>query len=146
MSKAKSKSTKTTTENTEIKTTIEPPILQEANKKVAPKKAPAAKLKAVIEAKKTDEAVEKEIKTSSKKTKTAKVKVIRDSFSFPEQDYLKISELKKTCLAAGIHVKKSEILRAGLHLLTKLKLADLKKAVEHVEKVQTGRPSSSETE
>jgi len=145
MSKAKSKSTKTTTESTEIKTAIQPPILQEDDKKVA-KKAPAAKFKAVIEAKKTDETAEKEIKTASKKTKSAKVKVIRDSFSFPEHDYLKISELKKTCLAAGIHVKKSEILRAGLHLLTGLKLADLKTAVENVEKVQTGRPSTSEAE
>jgi len=145
MSKAKSKSTKTTTESTEIKTAIEPQILQEDSKKVA-KKAPAAKFKAVIEAKKTDEVVEKEIKTASKKTKNVKIKVIRDSFSFPEQDYLKISDLKKTCLAAGIHVKKSEILRAGLHLLTGLKLADLKNAVENVEKVQTGRPSTSEAE
>jgi len=77
-------------------------------------------------------------------TKKQKAKVIRDSFSFPEQDYLKISELKKTCLAAGVHVKKGEILRAGLHLLTQLNLAELKQAVEQVEKVQTGRPSSSE--
>ena len=74
-------------------------------------------------------------------TKKQKAKVIRDSFSFPEQDYLKISELKKTCLAAGVHVKKGEILRAGLHLLTQLNLAELKQAVEQVEKVQTGRPS-----
>jgi hypothetical protein len=32
--------------------------------------------------------------------KTPKTKVIRDSFSFPEHDYRKISNLKKTCLAA----------------------------------------------
>jgi hypothetical protein len=89
------------------------------------------------------ETVENDANLSNKKSKIVKVKVIRDSFSFPEQDYLKISELKKTCLAAGIHVKKGEILRAGLHLLTKLNLAELKKAVDQVEKVQTGRPTSS---
>jgi len=44
---------------------------------------------------------------SQLKTKPFKEKVIRDSFSFPEHDYLKISELKQTCLAEGIHVKKA---------------------------------------
>ena len=87
------------------------------------------------------ESFDNDAKAAVKKIKTVKVKVIRDSFSFPEQDYLKISEIKSTCLAAGIHVKKGEILRAGLHLLTKLNLDELKQAVEQVEKVQTGRPS-----
>lgn len=79
---------------------------------------------------------------SNKKHKSQKTKVIRDSFSFPEQDYRKISELKNACLSAGIHAKKSEILRAGLSLLTQLSLDELKHAIENVEKVQTGRPSS----
>ena len=90
------------------------------------------------------ETVKNDVNPSIKKSKTVKTKVIRDSFSFPEQDYLKISELKKTCLAAGIHVKKSEVLRAGLHLLTKLNLAELKEAVDQVDKIRTGRPNSSE--
>lgn len=77
----------------------------------------------------------------SKKRKPLKTKVIRDSFSFPEHDYRKISELKKAYLAAGIHVKKSEVLRAGLYLLTQLSPDELKKTIEKVEKVQTGRPS-----
>ena len=89
------------------------------------------------------EAADSEEKTSTKKRKPPKTKVIRDSFSFPEHDYRKISELKKTCLAAGIHVKKSEVLRAGLYLLTQLSLDELKQTVEKVEKVQTGRPSVS---
>lgn len=85
--------------------------------------------------------VDKEESIPVKKNKGRKIKVIRDSFSFPEQDYQKISELKKTCLAAGVHVKKSEILRAGLNLMSKLSLDELKQSVESVEKVQTGRPS-----
>ena len=90
------------------------------------------------------ETVNSAVNPSIKKSKTVKTKVIRDSFSFPEQDYLKISELKKTCLAAGIHVKKSEVLRAGLNLLTKLNLDELKDAVDQVDKIRTGRPNSSE--
>ena len=132
MTTVKPKSNKTVTEPLEIK----PPLVKEVNKKIAKKPAIKKSSEAV-------EAVEVEAKTDIKKRKNAKVKVIRDSFSFPEQDYLKISELKKTCLAAGIHVKKSEVLRAGLHLLTKLNLTELKQAVEQVEKVQTGRPTSS---
>jgi cyclopropane fatty-acyl-phospholipid synthase-like methyltransferase len=89
------------------------------------------------------ETVGSDEKTSAKKSKPQKTKVIRDSFSFPEHDYRKISELKKTCLAAGTHVKKSEILRAGLYLLTQANPDELKKAIENVEKVPTGRPSSA---
>jgi len=132
MTTVKPKSKKTVTEPHEIKA----PLVEEVSKKVFKKPSIKKSSEAV-------EAVEVEAKTDIKKRKNAKVKVIRDSFSFPEQDYLKISELKKTCLAAGIHVKKSEVLRAGLHLLTKLNLTELKQAVEQVEKVQTGRPISS---
>ena len=137
ITKQKSKKTATTPHE------IEPPIEQEVNKKES--KKPIIE-ESIIAAETTEafETVEIEAKTNNKKRKNGKAKVIRDSFSFPEQDYLKISELKKTCLAAGIHVKKGEILRAGLHLLAKLTLEELKQVVDQVEKVQTGRPSSSE--
>ena len=138
MSTIKQKSKKTATQALEI----EPSTEKKINKKVS-KKSLAAQSSEATETKETDETVEAEANPPAKKSKIVKAKVIRDSFSFPEQDYLKISELKKTCLAAGIHVKKGEILRAGLHLLTKLNLAELKKAVDQVEKVQTGRPTSS---
>ena len=138
--KPKPKSKKTAAESLEIAT--EPSIEKEANKKVS-KKSSIATLSKAAKTKKIVKTVEDEVKTPIKKRRIVKAKVIRDSFSFPEQDYLKISELKKTCLAAGIHVKKGEILRAGLHLLTKLNLAELKQAVKQVEKVKTGRPNSS---
>jgi hypothetical protein len=133
MSTTKQKSRKTATEAIEIEPSIETKI----NKKDSKKSSIAKSIEVV-------ETVENDTSPSNKKSKTVKAKVIRDSFSFPEQDYLKISELKKTCLAGGIHVKKSEILRAGLHLLTKLNLDELKIVVDEVEKVQTGRPNSSE--
>jgi len=139
MSTSKQQSKKTVAEDLEI----EPSVEKKINKKIS-KKSLAAKASEATETKETNETVEAEANPSAKKSKIVKAKVIRDSFSFPEQDYLKISELKKTCLAAGIHVKKGEILRAGLHLLTKLNLDELKKAIDQVEKVQTGRPNSSE--
>lgn len=138
MSAAKPKPKKTVVEPLEIEPSIEKGV-----SKTVSKKPSIAKSSEATETKEAVETLEIEEKTDIKKRKSAKVKVIRDSFSFPEQDYLKIAELKKTCLAAGIHVKKGEILRAGLHLLTKLNLAELTQAVEQVEKVQTGRPTSS---
>ena len=122
---------------------LEPSIETKINKKDS-KKSSIAKSSEATETNEAVKTVESDANPPIKKSKIVKAKVIRDSFSFPEQDYLKISELKKTCLAAGIHVKKGEILRAGLHLLTQLNLTELKQAVEQVEKVQTGRPNSSE--
>jgi len=140
MSTSKQQAKKTAPEDLEK---IEPSVDKKINKKVS-KKSLAAQSSEPTETKETDETVEAEANPPAKKRKIGKAKVIRDSFSFPEQDYLKISELKKACLAEGIHVKKSEILRAGLHLLTQLNLAELKTAVDQVEKIRTGRPNSSE--
>lgn len=78
--------------------------------------------------------------------KNERAKVVRDSFTFPESDYQKISELKKSCLALGVHAKKSEILRAGLVLLSQLSGEELKKTISAVEKIKTGRPLGSTAE
>lgn len=74
---------------------------------------------------------------SGKPEKTAKAKkekVIRDSFTMPKQEFEKIAELKKQCLKLGVNIKKSEILRAGLHALGKLTPQQLKIAVSKVKK------------
>jgi hypothetical protein len=118
---------------------IEPTIEKEVNKKVS-KKPSIEKSSEAFETKEAVETIENEVKTAIKKSRIVKAKVIKHRFSFPEQDYLKISELKNTCLAAGIHVKKGEILRAGLLLLTKLNLDEIKQVLEQV---QTGQPNSS---
>lgn len=75
-----------------------------------------------------------------KDSKPKKIKMVRDSYTMPENDYAKLTELKKTCLKAGVHVKKSELLRAGLTTLTKLSTAALLKTVEGLVKIKTGRP------
>jgi hypothetical protein len=77
---------------------------------------------------------------SKKDGKRKKVKMVRDSYTMPENDYAKLAELKKTCLKAGVHVKKSELLRAGLNSLSKLPTATLLKTVEDLVKIKTGRP------
>ena len=69
-----------------------------------------------------------------------KVKVIRDSFTMPQNDYERIGELKQVLLKAGLHVKKSELLRAGLQALCKLSTPQLKQAMAKMEQIKTGRP------
>ncbi len=82
-------------------------------------------------------------KPEAKKEKKQKQKVIRDSFTLPQDDYAKIAELKQVCLKAGLHVKKSELIRAGLRLLSKLDATQLHAELDALEKIKTGRPKAS---
>ena len=75
-----------------------------------------------------------------KKQTPKKVKLIRDSFSIPENDYVLFTTLKQRALAAGVDVKKSEVLRAALVTLAKLDDAALVAAIGQVERIKTGRP------
>lgn len=78
-----------------------------------------------------------------KKAKPTKMKVIRDSFTLPQDDYAKLAELKQVCLKSGLHVKKSELVRAGLRLLSRLDETQLHTEMSALEKVKTGRPKAS---
>jgi len=66
--------------------------------------------------------------------------VIRDSFTMPIVDYELIGALKKRCLALGIAIKKSEVLRAGVATLHRLSDESLVQMVATIESVRTGRP------
>lgn len=88
-------------------------------------------------------AAAKDGKKHEKSKTKSKVKIVRDSFTMPQNDYEKIAELKQACLKAGVHAKKSELLRAGLHALSKLSAAQLKRAVSQLEPVKTGRPKKA---
>ncbi|QCP51389.1 hypothetical protein FAZ95_20875 [Trinickia violacea] len=116
-----------------------PPV--KARKAAAPKKA-AAKPAEARKAKKAD-AAPAPAPAEEKARRAKKEKVVRDSFTMPKSDYAKIDELKKRCVAAGISVKKSELLRAGLQMLAFAADKRLVAAVTALEPVKTGRPSKS---
>ncbi len=82
-------------------------------------------------------------KHKKEKEADGKMKVVRDSFTMPQDDYALIAELKVKALTGGLHVKKSELLRAGLRLLAKSSTAQLKRAVGGLEKIKTGRPKKA---
>jgi len=113
-------------------------------KPVATKATPAktAPVKAAVIAKTEKKNPEKKIKKANDKV-DIKVKVIRDSFTMPQNDYAKIGELKQACHKVGLQVKKSELLRAGLHVLSKLTVEQLKKTIVQIEQIKTGRPKKS---
>lgn len=96
--------------------------------KTTAKKAPVEKVPAPSKA------------VAKKPKKEHKEKVVRDSFTMPQSEYQKIAEIKETCLKAGLPVKKSEVLRAGLKALGEMNAAQLKRALAGLEKIKTGRP------
>lgn len=81
-------------------------------------------------------------KVKAKRVK--KDKVVRDSFTMPKTDYQRIALLKRKCLEAGVAVRKSELLRAGLQLLEAAPQKRLLAAIEALETVKTGRPAKGE--
>ncbi|MEX3938879.1 hypothetical protein AB4Y44_04840 [Paraburkholderia sp. BR10937] len=81
-------------------------------------------------------------KVKAKRVK--KDKVVRDSFTMPKTDYQRIALLKRKCLEAGVAVRKSELLRAGLQLLEATPQKRLLAAIEALETVKTGRPAKGD--
>jgi hypothetical protein len=118
------------------------------------KKAPAVKKRSV--AKKTGlvkkvtakKAAKKSAKKASKKmpvkstkpTKTVKTKLIRDSFAIPEKEYAALVAVKKTCLKAGLEIKKTELIRIGIALVNNLTTAKIKIAQSKLTQISAGRP------
>ena len=65
---------------------------------------------------------------------------MRDSFTIPQSEYGMIAEIKEACLKAGLKIKKSEVLRAGLKALGRQSAAQWKQALSGLEKIRAGRP------
>lgn len=75
-----------------------------------------------------------------------KVKLVRDSFTMPKDEYAQIDALKQRAAAQARVVKKSEILRAGIAALAQLSDAELLLALGAVPSLKTGRPKQAEPE
>ena len=112
----------------------------------APKKAPRKAVTAVKRpaAKAVAKAATQAPPTVSPEiAKPKKPKLVRDGFTFPESDYALFAQLKKRALQLGLEVKKSELLRGGLRVLSSLDDTNFKKQLLAVERIKTGRPSKS---
>jgi len=117
-----------------VKVAAKTPVAAKTTIAKAPAAKPAASKPAIKVVNKTTVTAEKD------KSKTSKVKMERDSFTMPKEEYAQIATLKKRLEVAGQPAKKSELLRAGLKLLAALDDAALKAALASVPVIKTGRP------
>ena len=72
--------------------------------------------------------------------KVERKKVVRDTFSFPEDDYQDIKRLQDKLIKQGYAATKSEALRLSLKVALGLKGKDLEEAFLRLEKLKPGRP------
>jgi hypothetical protein len=98
-------------------------------KKAIAKKTIAAPVPALVKA------------TPDKALKPVKHKLVRDSFTIPKDEYQVLGELKARLTKLMQPAKKSELLRAGLKALASMSDAVIKKALQDVPAIKTGRPA-----
>jgi hypothetical protein len=96
---------------------------------VAPKAKPVAK--PVVKA-----AVVKDVKAK-------KPKMVRDSFTFPKEEYTVMDALKLRAAKLGHPVKKTELLRAGVKAIAAMTDTALLSALKAVPSLKTGRPAKN---
>ncbi len=82
----------------------------------------------------------KSAQKTGKPSKLKKPRPVRDSFTMPKAEYQLIDLLKGRAAARQRHVKKSEILRAGILALADMPDAQLFAALDAVPVIKTGRP------
>ena len=80
------------------------------------------------------------VKAPKEIAKPKKAKVIRDSFTMPESEYELITAIKKRCIAKGLAVKKSEVLRAAVVVFAAQSDNSIKAALGSLAAIKTGRP------
>lgn len=78
-----------------------------------------------------------------KKPAKQRPRLVRDGFTMPESDFALIAALKGRALAARRETKKSELLRAGLHVLMALDEGALLATLGRLQPLKTGRPKKN---
>lgn len=113
-----------------------------AAKRAKPEKTKSEKAKP----EKTKPAVPPQAKAepAKAKQKPKKAKLVRDSFTMPENEYQVIGEIKKACLGAGFSIKKSEVLRIGVALLQKMTPAQIQQSLSGLPALKAGRPKKED--
>jgi len=99
---------------------------------------------AAQKASKVDEQAVKQVgKQKPAKEKVKKTKLVRDSFAMPEVEYEVLRDMKRSCMKAGVDIKKSELLRVGVALLKKQTPADIQAALAGLVPLKAGRPKKA---
>ncbi|BEV16061.1 hypothetical protein HBDW_28490 [Herbaspirillum sp. DW155] len=117
---------------------VKKPAVKPATRAAAKPAAAPAAAKAEKKVEKADKPVKAE--KTEKAPKTKKVKQVRDSFTMPENEYAVLAQVKKTCLKAGVEIKKSDLLRIGVSLIKNLTITELKDILGSLTPLKVGRP------
>ena len=80
---------------------------------------------------------------AAKPAKAHKPKLVRDSFTMPKDEYQALDVLKGRALGLEKHVRKSELLRAGIRALSAMNDREFLKAIGAVPTLKTGRPKAA---
>ena len=75
--------------------------------------------------------------------KEKKIKMVRDSISIPKAEFLVLGEMKTRAGKLGVEVKKTELIRAGIKVLTALTDTAFVAAIRAVPNIKTGRPTKA---
>lgn len=114
-----------------------------ASRKTTPAKKASAKKTGPLKAKAAKAVVAPPQASSPESARDAakpKAKLVRDSFTMPQQDFGLIAVLKDRALGFKRPAKKSELLRAGLHALQQLTDTRLRGALDSLTPLKAGRP------
>ena len=130
------KSVSKPTETAEAAATVAESAVAPTPKRAAKKAKPAAPVaKATPKAAPAAEA-------AVKPAKAHKPKLVRDSFTMPKDEYQVLDALKRRALGLEKHVRKSELLRAGVQALAAMNDRAFLKALGGVPTLKTGRPKA----
>ena len=119
---------------------VAPPAKRAAKKAkaAAPVAKPASKMPKTSKAAPAAPAPE----APAKPAKAHKPKLVRDSFTMPKDEYQVLDALKRRALGLEKHVRKSELLRAGIRALAAMNDRAFLNAVGGVPTLKTGRPKA----
>ena len=81
-----------------------------------------------------------------KDVKTKKPKMVRDSFTFPKDEYIVLDALKLRAAKLDTPVKKTELLRAGVKAIAAMTDVALLAALKAVPSLKTGRPAKAKAD
>jgi hypothetical protein len=125
-----------------ITATAKPATKSMPRRALAKRPAAVVALKPPAKKPKTAPVAEPE-ESAKKKPPKQRVRLIRDSFTMPEPDFALIAALKVRTMAAQRETKKSELLRAGLHVLMALDDDTLVSALGRLQPLKLGRPKKN---
>ncbi len=127
----------------EVETTVpavanaaaQPAAQKQTARRVVKAKKRTARKSAVKNAEKAPLKQAKKLKERDKKPR-----LIRDSFTIPADEYQILIDAKKRLVRSGLEVRKTEIVRAGLAWVGQASLTELKKGLNALRKLKSGRP------